>query len=123
MSDYSELLGFIQETGARLVGLQDQIISLTKENGRLKSEVKRLEGKLETKDEQIKNLSDVADNWHSRYSEIHREKGQLEDTVEVLTNAIAILSPKLSEEIKEDLGEDMFSDLLNYTKRRNGFYF
>lgn len=123
MSEYSELLEFIQKTGARVVEMQDQILSLAEENGRLQSKVERLEGKLEKKDEQIKNLSDVADNWHSRYSEIHREKGQLEDTVEVLTNAIAILSPKLSEEIKKDLGEDMFSDLLNYTKRRNGFYF
>lgn len=123
MSDYSDLLEFIQKSGAKILELEETIAQLERENGNLKSNVSRLEGKLETKKEQIKNLSDIADNWHSRYSEIHREKGQLEDTVEVLTNAIAILSPKLSEEIKEDLGEDMFSDLLNYTKRRNGFYF
>lgn len=123
MSEYSEILDYIQKSGAKLVELQDQIIALTEANGKLKSQIATLEGKVAKKEEQIKNLSDVANGWHHRYSEIHREKGQLEDTVEVLTNAIAILSPKLVEEIKEDIGEDMFSDLLNYTKRRNGFYF
>lgn len=123
MSEYSELLAFVQETGVKIAELQEQILQLTQDNAKLQREVERYKGKFELEQEKVKNLADICDSWHSQYSDISREKGQLEDTVEVMTNALAILSPKLEEEVKKDLGDGMFSDLLNYTKRRNHFYF
>ena len=118
MSEYSELLEFIQKSGAKITELEEKVAKLEKEKGILTTKVASLEGEVSLKKEQIKNMADVCNNWHSQYSDCHSDKIELERQVEVLMNAIAVLSPKLAEEVQADFDDGIFGELLSYTRSR-----
>lgn len=116
--DGNEFISYIKECGAEIKELQDKISKLEEEKLQLTEEIGDLKVKLENRDTQIENISQLSNKWYWEYDNL---KGLYNDILarqETLAGVLGVVLPKLKDEIDEDFEEGLFSDLKDILKVR-----
>lgn len=109
-----ECLDYIKKTGEEIKELNDEIKTRDHENKKLITRIGELEKELAIKNQQLDNLSDLANRWWHEYHNVNKKYDILKSKYDAVSIGLATVAPLFKDEIKEDIDEGEFmSELLS----------
>lgn len=100
-----ECLDYIKKTGEEIKELNEKVQSQMIKNETLQKDNHRLHLKVSEKEDELKNLRRIANNWKNEYDELSCRYKNLEALYDAMTMAMSQIAPTLLDDIKIDREE------------------
>ena len=109
----NDCLDYIKETGKEIKELNDKIQSLMNKNEMLMNKIADLEFKVQSKENELKNIRKLANKWWGDYNDLSLRSADIEANYQFLTSSLALAFDKIvKEENKEEVVKDFIDVML-----------